>query len=139
MPVRVVVSKAEPILMASATVLLVPMLMVFPAFPVPKLIVLALFPVAKLTIPVVPESRVIAEEVVEDIVPAPAKVIAVAEVEMVSIEATPVNAPAVVTFKPPEEVKEKVPVALPMAVLPVLEVFKLSVGAVIAAVPEERV
>lgn len=51
----------------------------------------------------------------------------------------PERTPAVVTFNPPEEVSANVPVALPMAVLPVDEVFKFKVGAVIAAVPEERV
>lgn len=56
-----------------------------------------------------------------------------------SSEATPVKAPPVVTFNPPLLVKAKVPVALPMDVLPVDEVFKFKVGAVMAAVPEERV
>jgi hypothetical protein len=138
-PAIVVVSKAEAMLMASAVVLFVPILMVLPAVPVPKLIVLALLPVPKLTVPVVPESSVIAEEVVEEIVPAPANVIAVADTAIVSIEATPVKAPPVVTFNPPLLVKAKVPVALPIAVLPVEEVFKFKVGAVIAAVPEARV
>lgn len=133
------VSKADPILMASATVLLVPILIVLPAFPVPRLMVLALFPVPKLTVPVEPESIVMAEVVVEEIVPAPAKVRLVAFTAMVSIEATPVKAPAVETFSPPFEVKAKVPVELPIAVFPVEAVFKLSVGAVIAAVPDERV
>lgn len=59
-------------------------------------------------------------------VPVPAKVMAVAEVAMVSIEATPVKAPPVVTFKPPFEVKAKVPVALPMAVLLVPAVLILT-------------
>ena len=36
-----------------------------------------------------------------------------------SIEATPVKAPPVVTFNPPLEVKAKVPVELPIVVLPV--------------------
>lgn len=133
------VSNADPILIVSATVLLVPILRVFPAVPVPRLIVLALLPVPKLTVPVVPESRVIAEVVVEEIVPAPANVNPVAETVIVSIEATPVNAPPVVTFSPPFEVKAKVPVALPIAVFPVEEVLRLRVGAVIAAVPEDRV
>ncbi len=105
----------------------------------PMVTVLALAPVPTLTAPVVPESRVKAEVVVEAIVPAPANVRAVAETAIVSIEATPVNAPPVVTFKPPLEVKAKVPVPLPTAVFPVEAVFRLSVGAVTAAVPEERV
>ena len=125
--------------MASATVLLVPMLMVFPAVPVPKLIVLALFPVPRFTVPVVPESTVKAVTVVDEIVPAPANVRLVAFTPIVSIEATPVSAPPVVTFNPPFEVKAKVPVALPIEVFPVDEVFKFRVGAVIAAVPEESV
>lgn len=56
---------------------------------------------------------------VELMVPAPAKVRAVALVAIVSIEATPVKAPPVVTFRPPDEVKANVPVALPMATVPV--------------------
>lgn len=68
----------------------------------------------------------------------PAKVNAVADVAIVSIEVTPVKAPAVETFKP-LEVKANVPVALPTAVLPVEAVFRFKVGAVIAAVPEDRV
>ena len=56
---------------------------------------------------------------VEEIVPAPAKVKAVAEVAIVSREATPVRVPPVVTFRPPDEVRAKVPVALPMATVPV--------------------
>jgi len=64
------------------------------------------------------KARVLAP--VEEIVPAPAKVRAVAEVAMVSIEATPVRAPAVETFSPPEaEINWKVPVVLPMVVVPV--------------------
>ncbi len=76
--------------------------------------------------------------VVAPIVPVPAKVKAVAEVAIVSIEVTPVSAPPVETFKP-LEVKAKVPVALPIEVFPVEEVFRFRVGAVNAAVPEESV
>ena len=54
----------------------------------PIVIVLALPPLPKFKLLVVPES----------IVSAPAAVIAAAEKEIVSTEATPVNAPAVVTF-----------------------------------------
>ena len=119
--------------------LLVPIFNVFPAVPVPMFIVFALFPVPKFTVPVVPESKVKADVVVDDIVPVPAKVKAVAEVPMVSIDATPVNAPPVVTFSPPEDVKAKVPVPFPIAVFPVEDVFRFNVGAVIAAVPEDSV
>lgn len=50
----------------------------------------------------------------------------------------PDRAPAVETSKAELSI-ESVPVALPMAVLPVEEVFKFNVGAVIAAVPEPKV
>ena len=55
---------------------------------------------------------------VEESVPAPAKSMAVAEKSMVSILATPVKAPPVVTLRPPFEVRANVPVALPIVVLP---------------------
>src|SRR3989344_7033838 len=61
-------SRADPIEMVSALVLLVPILIVFPAVPVPRLIVLASLLVPRFTIPVVPESSVIALEVVEAMV-----------------------------------------------------------------------
>jgi len=51
----------------------------------------------------------------DEIVPAPAKPIAVADTDIVSIEATPVNAPVVETFKP-VDVNSNVPVALPIVV-----------------------
>ncbi|MDE1824741.1 MAG: hypothetical protein KGH74_05625, partial [Candidatus Micrarchaeota archaeon] len=50
------------------------------------------------------------------------KVRAVEEVVMVSREDTPVSAPRVVTFNPPDEARENVPVELPTATLPVLVV-----------------
>lgn len=132
MPFRIAVSKAEPMLMVSAFELSVAILMVFPAVPVPILIVFELLPVPRFNAPVVPESRVRAEEVVEAIVPAPAKVKLVAEVAIVSIEATPVKAPPVVTFSPAFEVNAKVPVAFPIAVFAVPVVL-------IEAVPPETV
>ena len=46
---------------------------------------------------------------------------------MVSMEATPVKAPPVVTFNPPVLVKAKVPLALPTAIFPVPVVPKLSI------------
>lgn len=58
---------------------------------------------------------------------------------IVSIEATPVSAPPVVTLSPPFEVKANVPVEFPTAVLPVEDVFRFNVGAVMAAVPDESV
>src|SRR5205814_1095099 len=91
--------------------------------------VLELFPEQRLTVPVVPESKVKALAPVEVIVPAPANPKAVAEVVMVSSEATPVNAPAVETFNPPEEVTAKVPVELPIATLPVPVVAILTLEA----------
>lgn len=100
----------------SAAVLLVPMFTVSPAVPVAMFTVLALLPVPRLTAPVVPESRVMAEEVVEDIVPVPAKVKAVALVAMVSIEATPVRAPPEVTFRP-VEARENVSSVSPMVMV----------------------
>lgn len=63
----------------------------------PAVIVLALALVPKLTSPVVPESKVKADDVVELIVPAPAKVKAVAEVAMVSRELTELKAPELMT------------------------------------------
>jgi hypothetical protein len=105
--------------------------MVLPAVPVPMLMVFALLPVPKLTAPVVPESsartpvvpevKLKLEAAPEVIDPVPAKPKAVAEVEMVSIEATPVSAPPVETFKPPELVNWKVPPALPRVTFPELE------------------
>ncbi len=53
-------------------------------------------------------------------------------------QVAPVIVPPVLTFNP-LDVNEKVPVALPMAVFPVEEVFRFRVGAVMAAVPEDRV
>jgi len=73
-PAIVVVSRALPMLMASATVLFVPILIIVPAFPVPTLIVLALLLVPMPTVPVVPESRVMSLLVVLVIVPEVAKV-----------------------------------------------------------------
>ena len=122
--------------MASATELLVPMLMVLPAVPVPRLIVLALLPVPKLTVPVVPESIVIAEDVVDEIVPAPAKVKPVAVTAIVSIEATPVKAPPVVTLSPPFEANANVPVALPIVVFAVPVEFIEAVPPVIVTPAE---
>jgi hypothetical protein len=59
-------------------------------------------------------------------VPAPAKVMAVALVVMVSSEATPVRAPVVETFRPPLAlINWKVPVVLPMVTAPVLVVARL--------------
>jgi hypothetical protein len=110
------VSSAEPKLMVSATVLLVAILIVFPALPVPILIVLELLEVPKLRLPVVPESMVRALLPVLLNVPPAAKAISVAEKEMVSMEDTPVNAPAVVTFNPVDD-SWNCPVALPMVVL----------------------
>jgi hypothetical protein len=103
----------------------------------PKVIVLALAPVPILTAPVVPESRVMAEVVVEEIVPAPAKVRAVAEVAIVSIDTTPVSAPPVVTFNPPLDARENVPVALPITTLPVpvVAMFTLEAPVVPRLVP----
>jgi hypothetical protein len=91
----------------------------------PIVTVLAFDPVPKFTLPVVPLSKVIADEVVEVIVPAPAKVRAVAEVAIVSIEATPVSAPPVVTLRPPVLVRANVPLELPIATLPVFVVPRL--------------
>lgn len=91
----------------------------------PMVIVLALALLPILTAPVVVESKVMAlapvelrtRVVVPLMVPAPAKVKAVAEVEIVSIEATPVKAPAVETFRP-DELRLKVSsVALPMVIV----------------------
>lgn len=66
------------------------------------------------------------EAPVEETVPAPANVKAVALVLIVSSEATPVKAPPVVTFRPPDEVNWNVPVALPIVVAAVpVELIKV--------------
>lgn len=95
-------SFADPIAIVSAVVLSVPILIAFPLVPVPKF-----------TIPVVPESSVSAFAPAEVILPAPANPNAVADTEIVSTEATPVSAPAAVTFNPPFDVKANVPDAFP--------------------------
>jgi hypothetical protein len=64
---KVVEELLFPIARMSPAVVSVPILMVLAAVPVPKLTVLALLPVPKLTVPVVPESRAISEDVVEEI------------------------------------------------------------------------
>jgi len=71
-----------------------------------------------------PKVRVLAPP--GEIVPTPGKVKPVAEVVIVSIEATPVKAPPIVTFKPPLDVKAKVLPALPMATafVPAVPKFK---------------
>src|SRR6266702_1118031 len=58
--------------------------------------------------------------------PTPANPKLVAEVVMVSKEATPDTAPPVVTFNPPLEVNANVPVPLPIAVLAVPDVLILA-------------
>lgn len=86
-----------------------------------------------------PESRV-SPVVVEASVPVPAKVMAVAENPIVSTLATPVRAPPVVTFKPPAEVRAKVPVEFPIATVPVPVVAIVTLEAPALAksvVPEE--
>ncbi len=75
-----------------------------------------------------PPVRVRALAPVAATVPAPAKVKVVAEVVMVSSEATPVNAPAVETFSPPLDVNANVPVELPTATLPVPVVVAILVA-----------
>jgi len=74
---------------------------------------------AMLTCPVVPASKARLVPAPVETAPAPTKPRAVAETEMVSMEATPVRAPAVLALRPPLEISCKVPVALPMVVLPV--------------------
>lgn len=66
--------------------------------------------------PEAPPSKLSAFAPVEETAPAPAKVKAVAEVAIVSIEATPVSAPAVETFSPVELI-EKVSKVSPMAIV----------------------
>ena len=93
-------------LMVSVSSVPLPMVMVFAATPVPTR-----------TEPVVPESRVKFDEVVVEIVPAPAKVRAVADVAIVSIEATPVRAPPDETTKPEEFIVKVSSVPLPMVMV----------------------
>jgi hypothetical protein len=69
---------------------------------------------------------------VADKVPPLAKVKPVAVTPIVSMDATPVKAPPVVTFRPPFDVRAKVPVALPMAVLAVPVVLILVVPVKVA-------
>jgi hypothetical protein len=115
-PDMVVLSRDEPILIVSATVLSVAILTRFPPVPVAILIVLALLPLPRFTAAVVPESRVRALAPVVLIVPAPANVSEVAVIDIVSIELTPVRAPAVVTLSPDEE-SWNVPVEFPIDTL----------------------
>ena len=61
------------------------------------------------------------------IVPVLANVNAVDVVVIVFIDATPVSAPAVVTFNPPEEVRANVPVEFPIFVFPLPVVFSETV------------
>jgi hypothetical protein len=123
------VSNADPILIVSAVVLSVAILSVLPAVPVPMLTVLELLPVPKFTVPEVPESIFMAFAPVELIVASFAKTKEVGETRIVFIEATPVKAPAVVILSPPFEINENVPVALPIAVLPVPVVAILTLDA----------
>jgi hypothetical protein len=132
--------RLEPVIPAVQAKAPVAFVTVHPVDPTPPPI--RIFPVEvpfKFNAPDDPPSRLKALAPVEVTVPAAAKVNAVADTPTVSIEATPVRAPAVVTLSPPFDVSAKVPVEFPIAVFPVEAVFKLSVGAVIAAVPEERV
>src|SRR5512135_27571 len=71
------------------------------------------------TLPVVPASRVRFDVPPAETAPPATNVREEELTAMVSIEATPVNAPPVVTFKPPLEVSANVPVELPTVVLPV--------------------
>ena len=75
------------------------------------------FPIC--TSPVPPASRVRLEVPPAAIAPLPAKVRESASTDMVSIEVTPVNAPRVVTLRPPFEARENVPVAFPTDTFPV--------------------
>ena len=80
----------------------------------------------KFNAPEAPPSTFIALAPVEVTVPAPANVNAVAETPTVSIDTIPVNAPLVVTFSPPLDVKANVPVAFPIEVFPVPVVAMLT-------------
>ena len=93
----------------------------------------------RLSAPVAPPSMLMAFVPVDVTVPTPAKDNAVAVTPIVSIDETPVSAPPIVTLSPPLDVRENVPRPFPIAVLPVELVLRLSVGAMIAAVPNERV
>lgn len=118
-PTRLMVSSMLPIFTVSANELSVATLIIFPPVPVAIFIVFALFPVPKLTVPVVPVSSVNALAPVVVIFPAPAKVKSVAVTPIVSSEMTPERAPRAETFRPPFDVKAKVPVALPSTIFPV--------------------
>ena len=85
---------------------------------VPKLNELAALP-TRLRAPVAPPLKAKVLAPVEAMVPAPAKVRAVALVAIVSSEATPLKAPPVETLSPPALVRAKLPVALPIATVPV--------------------
>ena len=103
------------------------------------------FPVEVLPIwtkPVVPASSVKLVVSPVEIAPAPAKPKAVADTEMVSILATPVKAPPVVTLRPPLEVRANVPLAFPIEVLPDIDervVVPQEVRSVKVAVPGAEV
>jgi hypothetical protein len=89
--------------------------------------------------PVDPPSRDSALAPVEESEPPAANVRAVPEVEIVSIDVTPVRAPPVVILSPPFDVSANVPEEFPIEVFPDALELRLIVGAVIAAVPDESV
>ncbi len=102
---------------------------------------LAVIVAAFVTKVLLPAFKVKGLEPPDDIVPAPAKPSAVSDTDIVSIEATPVKAPPVVTLSP-VDVNEKVPDALPMAVFPETEervVLPQDVKSVKIAVPGAEV
>jgi hypothetical protein len=100
-----------------------------PAVKVDELVISVPLAVFSVRLPEPPEERV----------PAPAKSKAVADTEIVSIDVTPVSAPAVVTFRP-LDVSWNVPVAFPIAVFALPLVFMDAVPPAIVspALPVKR-
>jgi len=99
-------------------------------------ITFALTPVPMRTSPVVPESKVRADVVVDLTEPAPAKVMAVAVVPMVSMLATPVKRPPEVTTSPEELIEKVSSVPFPMVIVLALTLVPIRT---LPVVPESRV
>ena len=102
----------------------------------PMVITFALTPVPMRTSPVVPESKVRADVVVDLTDPAPAKVMAVAVVPMVSMLATPVKRPPEVTTSPEELIEKVSSVPFPMVIVLALTLVPIRT---LPVVPESRV
>ena len=100
---------AEPIAITSIAVFSVPILIVFTSVPVPMVMVFALFDVPTFTIPVVPESSVIALPVVDLIASAASAVKVVAFVSIAPVEPKLRAAPELIIMGLPASVAPVIP------------------------------